>query len=401
MSHRLIDNPLHFEELCRHIREAGIVAFDTEFVSEYTHRPELGLLQFATRDRAVAVDPYAIQQLDAWWELMCDDETTVVVHGGQAEIAFCLRFAGRPPRRLADIQLAEGFRSRSYPLGYAALIQRVLGKRVHGKETRTDWRRRPLSRDQIRYAIEDVQHILPAWERQRKSLAQLGRLAWAEDEFRHYISELETEAARESWQKLPGIHRLSPRELAVLRELAVWREAEAGRRDRPLRRILRDDLLVEMARRQPRSTNEVLATRDMNRGEYKRVAGDILDCVERGRQVPEADLPVLERDRLPDTGHDEHVLSKLLAIALANRCAELNVSRQLVGSSTDLRDLVRWHLGDHRGGPAPLLATGWRAEVCGDLLTDLLDGKVRLRVGDPASDHPLVFERVRARARQQ
>jgi ribonuclease D len=388
---------LHFEELCRHIREAGTVAFDTEFVSEYTHRPELGLLQFATPTRSVAVDPYAVPQLDAWWELMCDDQTTVVVHGGQAEIAFCLRFAGRAPRRLVDIQLAEGLRSRSYPLGYAALVTRVLGKRVHGKETRTDWRRRPLSRDQIRYAIEDVQHILPVWERQKQSLARLERIEWAEAEFRRFVSELETEAARESWQKLPGIHRLSPRELAVLRELAVWREAEAARRNRPLRRVLRDDLLVEMARRQPRNTAEVLATRDMDRPEYRRAAGDLVDCVQRGLDVPDGELPVLMREHPSDTGHEEHVLSKLLAIALANRCAELNVSRQLVGTSSDLRDLVRWHLGEHREGPPPSLATGWRALVCGDLLTDLLDGKVRLRVGDPLSDHPLVFERVRVR----
>jgi len=135
MSRSLIVDQSEFEELCDHICDAGLVAFDTEFVSESTYRPELGLLQFATPQRCAAVDPLRVHDLDHWWRLMADDETTVIVHGGQQEIRFCFERSQQPPEKLIDLQLAEGLRSRSYPLGYSALVLRVLGQRVHGGET--------------------------------------------------------------------------------------------------------------------------------------------------------------------------------------------------------------------------------------------------------------------------
>lgn len=380
-----------FENLCDEIRDAGLVAFDTEFVSEHTWRPELCLLQFATPGRAVCVDPFRVTDLTPWWELMADDRTTVVVHGSQAEIRFCLTLGGRRPCKLADVQLAEGLRSRSYPLGHAALVSRTLGIRVHGKETRSDWRRRPLSTQQIEYAIEDVEHLLQVWERQRMSLVDQNRLWWAEAEFERMIDEVQHDLGREHWRRLPGVHRLSPRELGILRELANWRELEASRRDRPSRRILRDDLLVELARRQPKTVTDLLATRDMNRSDYRRVAGELLDCIRLGQTLPESDLPRPPPPQGGEQNTDEHVLGQFLSLALTNRCCELNVAKQLVGTSADLRHLVRWHVYHERSGPPPRLSEGWRAEVCGDLLNDVLDGRIAVRIADPESDHPLVF----------
>ncbi len=393
MSSSLIADHAEFENLCDEIRAEGLVAFDTEFISEYRWKPELCLLQFATRRRVVAVDPYAVEDLSAWWRLMEDPAVTVVVHGGQAEIRFCLWHGTRRPGRLVDVQLAEGLRSRSYPLGYAALVSRVLGERVHGKETRSDWRRRPLSPQQIEYALEDVSHLLHIWDRQRESLASQDRLWWAESEFERMIEEAEAERTRESWTRLPGAHRLPPRDLAVLRELSNWRDLEASRRDRPIRRILRDDLLVELARRQPTTVTDVLSTRDMNRPEYRRIANDLIECIAAGLAVPESDLPSRPHSPNADQTSDEAVLGQFLSLALTNRCFELNVARQLVATSADLRHLVRWHVdNDRRGGP-PRLTDGWRAVVCGDLLTDVLDGRISVRVADPESDHPLAFER--------
>jgi ribonuclease D len=395
MPHRLIVNQADFEELCGHIRDAGIVAFDTEFVSEDTYQPELCLLQFATAERCLGVDPQAIESLESWWDIMSDAETTVVVHGGQAEISFCLRFSGRSPQRLVDVQLAEGFQSQSYPLGYAALVQRVLGKRVHGTETRTDWRRRPLLDKQIQYALEDVHNILPVWKQQRARLDETNRLEWADAEFARMIDDAAKEFASEGWHKLSGMQKLRPRELAVAIELFQWRDQEASRRNRPIRRTLRDDLIIDLARRQPRNRKDLLSTRDMNRSGYKRSADDLLLCIERGLALPKSELPEFPGSAIRTKAPDEKLLGKLLGIALANRCAELNVARQLVGTTADLEHLARWHLAGRSPKLRPRLLEGWRAEVCGDLLTDLLDGKISLRVADPHSDHPLVFERTR------
>lgn len=392
MSERLITTQLEFADFCGRMREAGTVGFDTEFVSEDTFRPDLCLLQFATAEESVAVDPFAVRDLTPWWDLMCDGVTTVVVHGGQAEINFCFQAVGRPPRNLIDVQLAEGLCSRGYPLSYQSLVARVLKVRVHGKETRTDWRRRPLSPQQIRYALEDVQHLLAVWRHQREKLVRLGRLAWAEAEFARMIGELCGEAS-DGWLRLSGVQKLQPRELAVAVEIFNWRAAEAARSNRPVRRVLRDDLILELARRQPRTRQELFASRDMNRSGYRRIAHDLLACIERGLELPEKELPSVPEAVSRERNQEEHVLGRLLGIALANRCAELDISLSLVGTNTDLRNLARWHVEYQRRGPPPKLAQGWRADVCGDLLEDLLDGKITLRVGNPQSDHPLVFER--------
>ena len=132
MTSPLITDQSEFEDLCHHIQEAGLVAFDTEFVSEFTYRPELCLLQFATADRCVAVDPYEVKDLSAWWNMMADDKTLVIVHGGREEVRFCMTSVNLPPRQLWDVQIAEGLRSRSFPLGYEAIVKRVLGREQTG-----------------------------------------------------------------------------------------------------------------------------------------------------------------------------------------------------------------------------------------------------------------------------
>src|SRR5690606_39583717 len=127
MSERLIVEQAEFEAFCEHARSERLVGFDSEFVSEYSYTPELCLLQFATSDRLVGVDPYRVRDLSAWWDIMADPDVTVVVHGGQAEIRFCLELSGKAPANLVDVQLAEGLRSRSYPLAFDSLVARVKG----------------------------------------------------------------------------------------------------------------------------------------------------------------------------------------------------------------------------------------------------------------------------------
>ena len=392
-SERLIVDPREFEAFCDRARSRKLVAFDSEFVSEYSYTPELCLLQFATADELVGVDPFQVRDLSAWWDLMTDPEVTVVVHGGQAEIRFCLEFSGQRPTNLVDIQLAEGLRSRSYPLAFDSLAARVLGRRSKGKETRTDWRQRPLSQKQIEYALADVEPILKIWEDQKSHLARRGRLDWAVAEFDRMVDEIAADRQRPAWHRLSGLHRLSPREFAAAIELAEWREREAKSKNRPVRKVLRDDLIVELARRQPKTVVDLAATRDMNRGEYRRNFEEMLACLELVRQMPKDMLPKPPAADRPDTNPDEHVLGQLLGIALSSLCAEKEVARTLVGTSADLRHLVRWHLYGEKNGGAPKLASGWRADLCGDLLTDVMDGKIAMRVADPNSDHPLVFEK--------
>ncbi|MEZ6045284.1 MAG: HRDC domain-containing protein [Planctomycetaceae bacterium] len=388
----LIVEPKGFSTLCENIREVGIVAFDTEFVSEYTYRPELCLLQFAFGDQVAAVDPRELTDLSQWWEIMADPDVTVVVHGGQAEVRFCLEEGQKTPCSLVDIQLAEGLQSRSYPLGYETIVHRRLNVRLSGKETRTDWRQRPLSERQIEYALEDVRHIVPIWLKQKQNLEHLNRMEWANSEFDRMIQEQQLDRSRPCWTRLTGVYRLNPREFQIASLICNWRQTEAENSNRPLRRILRDDLIIELAKRQPRSQKELLETRDMNREGYRRYHQDIVNVVTEGLKIPKSKLKPTPEPPLGDPAIDSQVLGQLLSMALSNRCAEMNVARQIVGTSADLKHLIRWHLYGRDPETCPRLAEGWRSEICGDLLTDLIDGKISLRVVDPRAENPLQFE---------
>ena len=391
-SNRLITRQDEFDALCDHIVEQGIVAFDTEFISEHSFHPQLCLLQFATADRATAVDPFEVTDLRRWWEIMADDKTTVVVHGGQAEIRFCYVQARLDAQRLVDVQLAEGLIGTSYPLGYATLVNRVLGKRLRSSQTRADWRHRPLGTKQLDYALDDVEFLLAVWQQQSKTLDRMQRTPWCEVECQRLILQNGAEFDRPPWERVSGIHRLDRRALATAMELATWRDSLARQRNIPLRRILRDDLLIDLAQRQPTTIHEVLGNRDMKRPHFRENAAEILAAVQQSLEIPNEKLPKTIRNRKDNSVAEEQVLTKLLSLALANRCAELNVSAQIVGTSADIRDLIRWFVNGKPNGQIPRLMEGWRGEVCGDLLTDLLDGKISLRVSDPQSDNPLQFD---------
>ncbi len=403
MSQLLITRQSEFDELCEHLKSSGEVAFDTEFVSEHTYRPQLCLLQFATKERQVAVDPLAGLDLTPWWEIMTDKETRVIVHGGREEILFCWFAAEKPPQNLVDVQIVQGLLSRGYPLSHSAIVQKVMQKRIHGKETRTDWAKRPLTDKQIEYAVEDVRYLIEIAAKQRRRLKSLKRTTWAKQECQAFIDGLvETQRTRpDAWVRLPKIGRLSRQDLGVARELFRWREQTAEKLNRPLRTILRDDLLVDLAHRQPKSEAEVLSTRDMQRGNYRRYASDLLEVIRNASKLPASELPEkLSQNSDDHSKQEEHVLGKLLAIALANCCAEADVSPAIVATATDLREFVRWHLSGQKSDE-PKLATGWRYDLCGEMLENLLDGRISLRVADPSSDHPLVFESLSKSGKQE
>jgi ribonuclease D len=391
MSESLVTSQAEFAAVCAAIREAGIVAMDTEFVSEGYYRPQLCLLQLALPDREIIVDPLAVPDLSDWWRIMSDDQVTVVAHAARQEVRFCLDNVSSRPLELWDVQIAEGLRTRSYPLNHERLVGRVLGQKVPGTQSRTDWRRRPLSDRQIEYARDDVRFLLEIHQRQSQSLASMGRQSWAEAEFERMIDEVEAERGEESWRRLSGVNRLDRTGLAVARAVYWWRDRCGEELDQPVRRVLRDDLLIDLAKRKPKTVQEVLATRDMTRRNFKCHAEALAATVCEVLAGPEDDYPQRERRR-GELHDDDHVLGQLLAIALSNRCAELDVAVALVGTSDELKTLVRWHVHGDRENDPPRLCTGWRAEVCGDLLTDVLDGKISLRV-TPDGPTPLVFER--------
>src|SRR5579875_1300555 len=179
----LITTTRQLQDLVEHMRSAGRFGLDTEFVSEDTFEPVLCLIQVATRDRLVLIDPLAVRDLQPFWDAVCDPTIEVVMHAPGEDLRICLIKTGRLPRWVFDVQMAAGLVGFSYPLSLVNVVGQVLGVSIGGGETRTDWRRRPLSSAQIEYAIDDVRYLLDLSDYFAAALQQLGRTAWAEQEF--------------------------------------------------------------------------------------------------------------------------------------------------------------------------------------------------------------------------
>lgn len=378
-------------DYCDSIASAKAIAFDTEFVSEDSYRPDLCLVQVAAAGKLAVIDTKAVENIDLFWNLLAAEGHETIVHAGREEFRFCARAVGKRPARLFDVQLAAALIGLEYPAAYGTLISKLLGERLGKGETRTDWRKRPLSEGQLEYALQDVLYLEPLRDLIAGKLDKLGRLSWLADETADWQRDLEAFEAAERWNRVSGISGMSARSLAIVREIWRWREQEAERRDRNPKRILRDDLLVELAKRQTSDVKRIRSVRGMERGDLQRHLQELADCVEKAMEIPDDALP---RSARGDSGPHLTLLGQFLATALGSICRSANVAPSLVGTAQDVRELIYYQLelGSAGSGPPPALATGWRAEVVGNLFDDLLHGKLAICITDPLSDHPLAFE---------
>jgi len=371
-------------ECVEHLRSVDLIGFDTEFVGEETYRPELCLVQISTAERLFVIDPYSCGPVAEFWKLMHDPARTVIMHAGREEVRMCQFFSGKPPAKPFDAQIALGLIGSTFPISYAGLVQETLGVRLDKSDTLTDWRRRPLTASQLRYAYDDVRYLIPAHERICKKLKKLDRMAWAEEEFATFLHwAMGDDPAIERWRKLKGIGSLGRRELAILRELFGWRDRTAERQNRPVRTVMRDDVLLEAVRAGARSPEDFQRLRGIPKIEL----GNILLAIRTGRGVPLADCPeVLTQGAEPP---QMATLTSLLSVVLGELCEGLQVAPSLVCSQYHLKDLTRSYApGNEIPAQSPFVR-GWRSEAILPKLRQVLEGKLSIRVADPNRGTPL------------
>jgi ribonuclease D len=392
VQYQIVSTDRDLAELCRQLATAEAVAFDTEFVSEHTYRPQLCLIQVSLGEQLFVIDPLEIDDVRPFWETLASPGHETIVHAGRQELVFCLEATGRPLAALFDVQLAAGMIGLEYPAGYGTLISKLLGERPQKGETRTDWRRRPLSERQLEYALDDVRHLPRLRATLGQRLERLDRVGWFQDEMANWLRDVENSRQSERWRKVTGSSSLSGRSLAIVRALWNWREREAERRNSPVRQVLRDDLIVELAKRRSADPKQIAALRGMERGDLRRAAPDLARIIEQALLEEEHRYPETIRT---DSNPQLTMLGQFLSSALSSICREAQVAPSLVGTASDVRDLIAYRLNgdDSNSREMPVLAQGWRAAVVGQLLDDLLTGKVSIRIKNPASEQPLVFER--------
>lgn len=380
-----IDSAAKLAKLIEELRPQHEIGIDTEFISEGRYEPHLCLLQIAADMRVWIVDPLAVQNLSELWALLTEPGRELVTVAARQEIKFVDKGAAHPPAKILDLQIAAGLVGYGYPLSHTNLVLRVLGEKIHGGESFTDWRRRPLTPVQLKYAADDVRYLLAMREKLLARAERMNRRPWVEAECDRMVHEVLREEER--W-RISGSARLSRRQLGVLRELWRWRDRSARNMNLPANRVLGDSMLVEVAKRSPKSSEDLFALRGLDRKVLRDAECEILAAVNEALALPESQLPGhIRRDDPPQVG----VLTKLLSVAANGLAAEHQVDPALLATTADLQELVRWKL-DPNGEETAVLLEGWRGEILREPLMGILEGRRCVRVGDLSEDNPLKFE---------
>lgn len=362
--------------LCARARGFSAVAIDTEFLRERTYHAKLCLVQVATPDECAVIDPLAIDDLSPMADLMADVDTLKVFHACSQDMEVLNHALGVCPAPIFDTQVAAGFLGERAQCSYHNLVHSFCGVSLPKTESLTDWSRRPLSPQQIEYAVDDVRYLIDAYRTIESKLHSLGRTAWVRDEIRpladpaHYRTD-----PRAAFKRVKRVNACTRRQLAVARELAAWREQRAETRDVPRKWVMSDEVLLALCKRAPKTVEDFRAVR----GTEQLSARDVevaLDAIARGRRCPADNLPSVGRAHRTPAPELESVID--LMYALIRLVSERSgVATSLIISRDGLLDYI------DRPERSPL-REGWRFELVGTLIDDLLRGDIGLTVKDGA-----------------
>ena len=364
-------------EACMQMTQSDFLTIDTEFIRETTFWPELCLIQMATPDLEVIVDPLA-QTLDLqpFFSLMADASVIKVFHAARQDIEIVHHLGNLIPHPIFDTQVAAMGCGFGDSVSYDQLVLRTSGAQIDKSSRFTDWRQRPLSDKQLDYALADVTHLRDVYQQLKARLEAEGRAHWVKEE----MDILESPAIydlhpEDAWRRL-RLRLRKPRDLAIMKSVAAWREREARERNVPRRRVLKDDTIYEIAQQQPTDTAALGKLRTVARGWERSQAGQaVIRAVQSAMALPKQDLPRLPRPTPPPEG--AAAASELLKVLLKLTTEKYGVAPKIIANSDDLEQLAA------QGEKAEIGALkGWRRELFGEKALKLLRGEMALRFID-------------------
>ena len=344
-------------EIAQRLATHSAIGLDTGFLRERTYRAQLCLLQVSDAAQAACIDPIAVPDLAALAPVLGDPGVIKVLHASRQDLEVLLPAVGLV-RPVFDTQIAAALAGEPAQIGYGELVRRLLGHELPKAHTRTDWSRRPLSPEQLEYALDDVRHLLALRAALTERLERLGRLPWLAEE----LCALEDATSlrvqpEDAWRRLKGLNGLDPGRQRLIRLLAAWRERRALQRDRPRGWILEDAVLREIALRVPRSVQALSAIPEMPASVIEHCAADLLECI-RAAEIPDPP-PATAARRRPDPLRDARV-RKLGAVHQA-AASELGLSPEVLVTRRELEMLAEGRMD------VPVL-NGWRRTVVGERL---------------------------------
>ncbi len=360
----LIDDPSRLAPLCDRLRRKPWVAIDTEFLREKTYHPKLCLVQLASDDEIACIDLLAIDDPQSLVQLLTDPAVIKVFHSASQDMEALLHHFGTTPTPIFDTQIAAGLLGQGDQTGYAALVEKLLDIQLPKTQTRTDWSRRPLTPEQLRYAADDVLYLRQIYPLQQAALERLGRLEWALED----AAALE-DPARYSPQpgavlrRVKGQHMLPPRQRAIVRALALWREQQALQRNLPRKWVLSDNALLTLAQQPPRNLDQLEALDAIPAKTAARHGRHLLDII---AQVEDLDDEAIAR-LVPQKKLTPAQIRRVKAIQkrLAEIGEKAGINPSTLASRKEIEHLVQ--LDDD----IPLMR-GWRHALAGEAIERLL-----------------------------
>lgn len=355
-------------ELCQRLRQQAAIAVDTEFMRSDTFYPIAGLIQIGDGTQSYLIDPLAITEFAPLRELFSDESVTKVLHSCSEDLDVFKRLLGLVPSPIFDTQIAAAFAGFGFSLGYASLVKMILNTEIPKDETRSDWLQRPLSAAQIKYATLDVAHMLVIYGKLLQILKASERLGWVKDDCESLVAQAQiAENYSEVYHKVGFAWKLRPQELAILRDLCVWREQQARERDLPRNRLIKEQALWEMARKQPQDIVHLQRIEDIPSRTLKE-DGQTLLAIIRDSVASSAETWPERLD--PPLALAEAPLLKALKQWVRSRAEALNLPPETLIRKKEYEALVRSGL---KGGSyeLPERLQGWRYTVIGEGLKDV------------------------------
>ena len=382
LSENIVTNNQDILDICLQIKEVRSFCLDLEFITEERYIPELSLVQLSWRDKrsievnVVAIDPF-VASLDPIISIVNDPNIETIVHSGQADIALLHAKFQSKPQRVIDTQIAAGFLGLGDQIGYGPLVEKILDIKIDKSFQYTEWSKRPLDDEQIRYALDDVRYLPLLWDDLRSQLVQLNREQWVIDEC-NYLTNVWSQKidAEDMYTKVRGWASLNAKAIGVLQLIAAWRENESLNSNNPPGWLMNDRTLLELSRRLPSTIESLCSIRGIGKRTVERYGAHLLKLTREGknRHVPKLD----NKPKSPRLGQS---WPAILSGIVQARCREAALSPRFVATRAEIDVLITWWLSEeHHNEPDLRILQGWRREIAGKDILSWLSGETSVVV---------------------
>lgn len=378
----LIESAEQMDELLTELKDETLIAVDTEFFRETTYYPQLALVQIATESVVACIDPLAFDARPALKQILLDENITKIFHSCSQDMEVLYYYLGQTPNNIYDTQIANALLSEHQQIGYAKLVENELGAQLDKSQTRTNWLQRPLTDEQILYAGDDVYYLYQLQHKLDTQLQEKGRKSWFEEdtESLHYDESDFQVDTKNLWRRVKGSSRVNRSKLAIVQSIAIWREQLAQQKDKTRRKILSDDIVLDLAFNPPADTDELQRlisnkTRTERRSQSIRFTGEelesLLDAIDVGRHMPEEQMP---DNRFTILDSEQKQTLKIMQQLVTDKAESLGISSAMLCSKKDLEKLILQQDEQNRlSNNDSNTHDNWRYRCIGEQLADALN----------------------------